>query len=280
MRICAIIPMFGFNDMTKKCVDVTLKHAGHEVEILVVDDGSPVPFEMEFGDRPIRWITLPENRGYTYATNQGILWAIHHNFDAVLLLNNDTEPEPDFLKYLVEALEADPEAGVAGSARIIYKDDKPFIENFGIDLISGYQAYTKEDLSREVVNVAWIPVCSALIPINVIHQVGLLDRRMKIYCSDNDFCIRAQQLGYKILLVPKSKVKHFHQTTTTSIKCYDQATLDQKVLLEKLSCHLQRQLLDTYPLSWPEKSWGKLEFFVYTKDKEPGHDKLNQLATA
>lgn len=269
--------MFGFGNMTKKCITHALKNAGVDISILVVDDGSLEPFH----DDRVTTLRLEKNSGYTNATNQGILWAMKAGYDYVLLLNNDTEGEPDFVKLLLDVIEKDPDVGVAGSTRIIYGEGgAAFIENFGIDLISGYQAYTKDDLGKEVVNVAWLPVCSALIPMSVIHQVGLLDRRMKIYCSDNDYCVRAQKLGYKIALVPKSKVKHFHQTTTTSIKCYDQATADQKVLLEKLCCHLERQLMDTYPLDWQVKSWGKLEFFVYTKSKEPGNDKLNQLTTA
>lgn len=282
MSICAIIPMFGFGYMTKRCIDYTLKNAGVNISILVVDDGSLEPFH----DDRITTLRLEKNSGYTNATNQGILWAMKAGYEYVLLLNNDTEPEPDFVKYLLEVAEREKDAGVIGSTRIIYGESgTSFIENFGIDLISGYQAYTKTDIEQEIVTVAWVPVCSSLIPMSVIHQVGLLDRRMKIYCSDNDFCVRVHQLGYKVLLVPKSKVKHFHQTTTASVKCFDQATADQRVLLEKLSCNLQKQLLDTYPLDWQAKTWGKLEFTVYTKDKAPAlgeeeNDKLNQLTTA
>ena len=266
MSICVICPMHGFGDMTKKCIDYTLKNAGVELDILVVDDGSPDPFS----DDRVSVLRLDKNVGFTGATNAGIMWALERKYEYVLFLNNDTEPEPDFAKLLLEALEKDPEIGIAGSARIIYGEkEQAFIENFGIDLVSGYQAYTKEDLDKPIVYVAWLPICSALMSTETIRYVGLLDKRMRIYCSDNDYCIRAQQLGYRIALVPKSKIKHFHQHTTRFLKTWDDATKDQKVLLEKLSCQLQIKLLDTYPLSWSDKSWGKLEFFVYTKDKEP-----------
>lgn len=269
--------MYGFADITKKCIDYTIKNAGGELDILVVDDGSPEPF---IDDR-VHVLRLEENSGYTNATNKGIIWAMKQNYDYVLLLNNDTEPEPDFVKYLLEALHKEPNLGIVGSARIIYDDKgKGLIENFGIDLISGYQAYSNTDLDKEIIHVAWLPVCSALIPMDVIRQVGLLDKRMKIYCSDNDYCIRAQQLGYTVGLVPKSKVKHFHQTTTRSIGCYDQAAKDQIILLDKLSCRLQRQLLELHPISWNENSWGKLEFTAYTKEKECTLGQLNQFAAA
>jgi len=283
MSICVIIPMHGFAEMTRKCIDYTIKNAGIQHTILVVDDGSPEPFH----DDRVNTIRLEKNLGFTGATNAGILWAMDRKYDYVLLLNNDTEPEPDFMRFLLEALFKDSEIGVAGSTRIIYdKEGDPLIENFGVDLISGYQAYTKDALDKDRVYVAWLPVCSALIPMEVIKYVGLLDKRMKTYCSDNDFCMRAQALGYRIALVPDSKIKHFHQTTTKHLKLYNQATLDQRVLLEKLSCSLQRQLLETYPICWSEKTWGKLIFSVYKKEKDPvllgkeEDDKLNQPVAA
>jgi len=277
MSICVIIPMYGFGDMTKKCIDYTIKNAGVEHDILIVDDGSPEPFV----DNRVVTLRLEKNLGFTGATNAGIIWALDHKYDSVLLLNNDTEPEPDFLKYLLEALQKDPEIGIAGSARVIYDENiKAYIENFGVDLISGYQAYTREDLGKEIVYVAWIPVCSALIPMEIIRYVGLLDRRMKTFCSDNDYCIRVQQLGYRIALVPQSKVKHFHMHTVKHMKL--DGSKDQLVLLGKLSCALQKELLEHYPLDWNQQTWGKLEFTTYHKDRNPYEEnaKLNQLATA
>jgi len=268
MKICAIVPMCGFPEMTKKCIDYTFKNAGVDCEILVVDDGSPEPFQ----DARVSVLRLEKNSGFTNATNQGILWC-KDRFDYVLLLNNDTEPEPDFIKYLLEALEKDSEIGIAGSSRIIYQEGgKPLIENFGVDLISGYQAYTTTDLDKEIVYVAWLPVCSALIPMEIIRYVGLLDKNMKTFCSDNDYCIRVQQLGYRIALVPKSKVKHFHMHTVKHMKI--EGSQDQLVLLGKLACRLQTQLLETYPLDYEQNTWGKLDFTIHTNGK------LNQSATA
>ena len=262
MKICAVIPMYGFGDMTKKCIDYTIKNAGVEHDILVVDDGSPEPFQ----DNRVFIKRLDKNLGFTGATNAGILWVLEGKYDYVLLLNNDTEPEPDFLKYLLETIEKDPEIGIAGSTRIIYDaHEEPLLEHFGVDLISGYQAYTKEDLDKEIVYVAWLPVCSALIPTEVIQYVGLLDRRMKTFCSDNDYCVRIQQLGYRIALVPKSKVKHFHMHTVKHMKL--DGSQDQLVLLGKLACRLQTQLLETYPLDYEQNTWGKLDFTIHTNGK-------------
>jgi len=285
MSICVIIPMYGLPDVTKNCIDYTIKNAGVEHDILVVDDCSPQPFQ----DDRVFIKRLEKNVGFTGATNAGIIWALEHKYDYVLLLNNDTEPEPDFMKILLDILQKNPEIGIAGSTRIIINDKGvPWIENFGIDLVMGYQAYTEKDLTEEIVYVVWIPTCSALIPTEVIRYVGLLDKRMRTYCSDNDYCVRMHQLGYNVVLIPKSKIKHFHQTTTKTLDYrYQDAERDQLILIEKLSCNIQKQMLETYPLDWDRRTWGKLEFTIYTKDKNPefsdavieDNDKISQPTT-
>jgi hypothetical protein len=229
-----------------------------------------------------------ENAPYITA-KLALLWAMERKFDYVFLLNNDTEPQPDFLKILLEAIQSEPDIGIAGSTREILNDKGvPWIENFGIDLITGFHGYTEKDIPDGILYVVWMSLCSVLIPMEVIQQIGLLDRRMRMYCSDNDYCMRAHQFGYKVVLLPKSKVKHFHQRTTKTVGCYADAEKDQEILIGKLSCQLQKEILDVYPLDWKEKVWGKLEFSIYKKDKNPEFtdavikdvdDKISQPAT-
>ena len=43
-RVCVIIPMYNFGDMTRDCVKSVEENAGIEHTILVVDDGSDKPY--------------------------------------------------------------------------------------------------------------------------------------------------------------------------------------------------------------------------------------------
>ena len=81
---------------------------------------------------------------------------------------------------------------------------------------------------------------------------------MKNHCSDNDFCIRAGVLGYKVIFVPASEVFHDHQTTTNSLNL--QATEDQSVLLQKIRCDYQRMVLESYKLDADSDVWHELIF--------------------
>ena len=63
MNIVVVIPMFGKEEYTNKCVEaVTANYGtGDPIEILVVDDGSPTPYVNE----KVNVIRLEENSGFT-----------------------------------------------------------------------------------------------------------------------------------------------------------------------------------------------------------------------
>ena len=259
-KICVVIPMFGFGEYTKKCIGLTIENAGVGVDIVVVDDCSEVPFE----DSRVKVIRLEKNIGFTGATNAGIEYAWNH-YDYVHLLNNDTEPRPDFIKSLLDILDKYEDIGVACSVRETTYNGIASFFNYPIDCLSGYCMFTYEDLEDEFCLCPWIPLCSALIRTEVIKQTGLLDRRMLNHCSDNDFCIRAGQMGYKVVLVPKSKVYHYHEITTRNLGL--DASIDQQLLIQKVRCDFMKNVLETYPLDGNEK---KMYELVFREKVSPG----------
>lgn len=258
-KICVIIPMFGKAELTKRCIQFVRENAGVDHHILVVDDGSPEPFYDPYTET----LRLEKNTGFTNAVNQGILHCGDY-FDYIHLLNNDTEPQKDFLKILYEAMEAQPVIGIAASARILDTDSPHKIELYGVDLIRGYQQCTNGNVPNDIFYTHWVPLCSALLRHEMIRYIGLLDRRMKIWCSDNDYCIRANFNGYNVALLMKSKVKHIHAATTKTVKTITPED-DQRVLIEKMAGMQYADLMKRLPLDAEQNTWGKIEFTVYQK---------------
>ena len=276
-KICVVIPMYNFPELTDKCIDLVRSNSGVPVDILVVDDCSDTHYQyhnnfLSGGYRPFI-NRLKKNSGYTNATNQGIIQCLDKGYDYVHLLNNDTEPEPDFIKILLETFDKDPSIGIACSARKERKGNNQHIENYPIDLLAGWQLVSQHDMPEDYYYAAWIPLCSALIKRETILYTGLLDKRMRNHCSDNDFCVRAGVLGYKTVLVPKSKVFHIHEVTTTSVGA--NAAVDQNVLMTKIRCDYMTHLLKQYPLTGDTKVMGKLEFSIEQKE---GNNGSNQRA--
>jgi GT2 family glycosyltransferase len=252
--------MYGKEELTNKCVKMVAENygTGEVIEILVVDDGSEKPYENNL----VNVLRLDENKGFTNAVNQGILWC-RDRFDYIHLLNNDTEPQPNFLKELVDVMEANPVIGIAGSIRILETDTPHKIELYGADLIRGYQQMCADASGLpDIIYTHWIPLCSALIRMETIRYIGLLDRRMKIWCSDNDYCIRSNFGGYNVALVPKSVVKHIHQATTNTVQSKYSVEADQRVLIEKMAGMQYAELMKQLPLDAEQKTYGKITFEV------------------
>ncbi len=244
--------MYNFGEFTTKCIDLTLKNAGVPVDIVVVDDGSDIPFE----DDRVR-VICQENKGFTDAVNAGILYA-WDKYKYVHLLNNDTEPYPNFISELVAVLDKHSDIGIAGSTREVILDGKRVIFNFIQDILTGNTTYSYKDLTDEFYNCAWISFCSVLIKTAVLRQVGLLDHRMVNHCSDNDYCIRAGIMGYKTVFVSKSKVFHYCETTTKSLNI--DSTHDQKMFMPKIRCDYMKDILAIYPLDSSTGLKGKITF--------------------
>ncbi len=259
-KVCVVIPMYGKPELTNNCIDFCRANAGIEHDILVVDDGSPEPYKHP----GVNVLRLEKNQGFTGATNAGILWC-SDRYDYIHLLNNDTEGQPDFLKVLVDVLEQNEAIGIAASSRIVDKDGKKVFELTAIDLVSGYQTYVEsiKDLP-ELIHTYWVPLCSAMVRHSVIREIGLLDKHMRTWCSDNDYCIRANFAGYNTTLVAKSMVTHIHQATTgkaSGVKVRE----DQEVLMKKIMNIDYAVLMDKLPLDHGSQTWGRPSFETYVK---------------
>lgn len=266
MSVLVVIPMFGKGDYTKNCITGVIKNSGMLVDILIVDDGSPEPFVAveEYLDMNVTVLRLKDNVGFTGASNAGILWAQKKNYNYVHLLNNDTEPHKDFIKKLYDVMEADKNVAIASSVRLYPKDNSYLVELYGVDLIRGFQQVIELPLLKdEVIECNWVPLCSSLIRMDVIREIGILDKQMRTHSSDLDYCLRVKMAHHKIVISTESRVIHFHEVTTKEHGITPER--DQRVLLEKLAGLGYAQFMKELPLDAESKTYGKLDFTVYKK---------------
>jgi GT2 family glycosyltransferase len=258
--------MFGKEEYTNKCIELTVKNAGVPIDVLVVDDGSEKRFSYGYlnpNNHKVSVLRIDKNSGFTNAINQGLLWASRFGYDYVHMLNNDTEPRPNFIKVLFDEMQKDPNIGLASSVRLHPNGEDYTAELFGIDLIRGYQCVTKfSELKgqNEVIECNWVPTCSGLIRVDTVRELGLFDKRMRNHSSDLDYCLRIKMAGYRIVVMRESIVVHHHEVTTKEHKINPEH--DQRVLLEKLAGIYYAQFMKVMPLDAQSKTYGQLEFRV------------------
>ena len=193
----------GLED-TKACIESILK-SSIECSIVVIDnaskedDGSKIN---QFNSN-ITVIRNSDNLGFAGANNVGILWALEHDFEYILLLNNDTVVDRDMIRLLLEETN---EETVAVPAMYYFSAPKELWYGGGkINRYTGNCEHLNLDHKQQV---SFATGCCMLLSREVINKAGLLDERYFMYCEDLDYSIRLAKKHIKILYIPEAKLYH------------------------------------------------------------------------
>ena len=188
--------------------------------ILVVDNGSSGDLggEIAVVHPDVEVLRLPENRGVAAGRNAGLERLLEDaGLRYVLLLDDDAELPPDALAHLRAALDADPQAGIAGPL-IVSRDAPDRVWGGAGRLVFREVAAVRGagfvPAGTAPVVVDYVSGCCALIDRRVLDRVGLLDPRYFMVYQDTDFCLRAASAGWRTLLVPLVRVRHHGSAST------------------------------------------------------------------
>ncbi len=206
-------------DDTVECLESLQKINYFNYKIILVDngsrDGSIQKLQERFGnEEKIKIIANSENLGFAGGNNVGIEYAMKKEADYVLLINNDTTVNKNFLTELVNAAEKNKQAGVLGSKIYYYSDPKRIWFAGGkINklLTKGtHIGYDEIDNGQrdEIKKYDYLTGCCLLIKKEVIKKIGVLADDYFLYYEDTDFCLRVKKAGYNCLYVPASKIYH------------------------------------------------------------------------
>lgn len=207
-----VIPNWNGARWLRGCLEAVRRQTYQPREVVVVDgasvDESVAIVEREFPE--VLLLRLAENRGFAGNVNAGIRQA---QGGIIALLNNDAEPDPDWLAQLVDRLLADPQLGMCASKMVLY--DRPEVINsagdfFGLDGLPGNRGVWEKDEGQydreELVFGACAGAAAYRRP--MLDEIGLLDEAFFAYCEDVDLNFRAQLRGWRCLYVPTARVRH------------------------------------------------------------------------
>ena len=160
-------------------------------------------------------ITNDRNYGFAEGNNIGIRYSLQTlNADYVLLLNNDTIVDKNFLGEMVDLGVTDENIGIIGP-KIYYYDDPDTIWCIGgkIDwkLARGLHVGTNEvdiDQYNKTEEFDYVSGSAFLIKQEVLDKVGLMDNKFFLYFEESDLALRASKKGYKSVYAPEAKIWH------------------------------------------------------------------------
>ena len=216
--VSIIIPVHGHEGMTRACVVSTLEtiDLAQQVEIIVVDDCSPVPTDLTgINDQRVRVLRTPENLRFAGACNFG---AAHASGRYVLFLNNDTKPHHGWLLAMIAVAESDPMIAVVG-ARLLYRDGTVQHAGVGFSQRDGvprhvYRGFpgdhrvVQRDRDFQAVTAACI-----LIRADAFHKANGFDTLFNNGYEDIDLCLRIGETGLRTRYCGTAVVEHFESVS-------------------------------------------------------------------
>lgn len=213
----------GWED-TLECLRSLEKIDYPNFETILIDNASsskPPKIADQFPRLNIEQIFNRNNIGFAGGNNEGVTRVmLQKKAEYLLLLNNDTTVEPDFLTKLVEAAQKNEKAGILGPKIYFYNEPKKIwsaggkISHFFTkgELIG----YKEEDEGQydEKKPVDYISGTCLLIRSEVVREIGLISEDYFLYYEDNDWCLRAKKAGFESIYVPESKIYHKQSKAT------------------------------------------------------------------
>lgn len=207
----------GLKD-TIECLDSLQKITYPNYEVMVVDNGSKGNeagiLRKKYRDY-IKLIANKDNLGFAGGNNQAIKQIIREGqSDYVLLLNNDTIVDKEFLSELVKVAESDSNIAMVGP-KIYYYDHRDVLQTAGarINWWTGFPPLigtNERDVGQydNIKEVDYVSGCALLVKKEVIAETGMLDKNYFMYYEETDWCARVKKAGYLIKYVPKAKIWH------------------------------------------------------------------------
>ena len=184
---------------------------GEPAHIIVVDNGSTDGSREIVQDKfpQVELICLEKNYGFCRAVNVGIA---ESKTTYVILLNNDTEIQPGFVRALEQPLERHPEV-FSGSAQMRCMHDPKLIDDAGdyYCALGWAFAYGKDKPVGDYRHKRRIfAACggAAVYRRKVFDEIGYMDENHFAYLEDIDLGYRARIHGYNNLYIPRAIVCH------------------------------------------------------------------------
>jgi GT2 family glycosyltransferase len=203
------------NNLSKlrRCLDA-LAAQTLPAAVCVIDDDStdstPRAIPAEYPH--VRYLRLAANEGFSRANNHGIRST---QAPWVVLLNNDTVPEPDFLERLLAARDRDGARAVAACLRRMDGS----VDSLGIrvdqSLIAsdiGHGADYETAVARAVTPLA--PCAGAgLYETALLRELGGFDEAMWAYLEDVELGVRMALAGVRCAAAPDAVAWHDHSAS-------------------------------------------------------------------
>jgi GT2 family glycosyltransferase/glycosyltransferase involved in cell wall biosynthesis len=212
-RVSVVILCYNNLALSKRCIDSILSVSDYPaLEVVIVDNASTdgsADYLRELGrEHPeIKLVLNDKNLGYAAGNNAGLEVATG---DYIVLLNNDTEVTPGWVRTLLRHFRRDPQIGLLGpvtnnignEARI----ELDYPDSEGMRAAAARHTLSHMGRSRAMSTLAFFCV---MLPRRVLDACGLLCEDYGLgWFEDDDYCRRVQSHGFRLALAEDVFIHH------------------------------------------------------------------------
>jgi GT2 family glycosyltransferase len=240
--VSAVVVAYGDAPWLASCVDALLASAGVEVEVIVLDNGSPAVAAV--AERTgVEVVRPPRNLGFAGGCNEGVAKS---RGEVVALINPDAIVEPDALARLAEVAVL---PGVGISTASLRLAQTPTLLNSGGNEVHflgfGWAGcFGQPATSREAGPVTAASGAAMALRRESWDRLGGFDERYFMYHEDAELSLRAWQLGLEVRYVPGAVVHHHYDFDRHALK---HGLLERNRLVLLLTLYERRTLLLLLP---------------------------------
>lgn len=268
--VTILVPNFNGRSHLPICLESLRRQWFRTFETILVDDGSTdgsAEWVRQHYPR-VRVLALPENRGLAAAINRGLHLV---STDDVVLLNNDTEADPEWLGALVEAAAEHPEVA-SFSSKLRLFDRRGVLHSagdlYGVDGLPRNRGAWEEDRGQYDDELEIFGACGAAAYYRkaLLEQLsdgpGPFDERLFMYLEDVDLAWRSQMRGHRCRFVPEAIV--YHRVSATgggTLASYYAARNTLLVLMKDMPGPLLRRHMGKIVRAQMNTAWGALAHF-------------------
>ena len=186
-------------------------------DVILIDNSDEVDIINDISKNIINLqnlVQVNENKGIAFAQNIGLKKAIELNYKYVLLLDDDSIPQQNFIYNIIKNYkellnQPDLIIGSLSARPLVINNNKVIdLSNTKIDQRNKFTVYNLMNSS------------GTLIPTDVLKNVGLMDEDLFIDLVDFDWCFRATSKNYKHFLCRDIYFKHSLGESTKSFFGY------------------------------------------------------------
>jgi GT2 family glycosyltransferase len=248
--ISIVIPNYNGKHHLKDCFDSLIAQTYKDFEIILVDNNSKdgsIEFTMQNYPQ-VMILPMRYNTGFAKAVNEGIK---HATGEYVLLLNNDTECEKNFLNEMLKGFKTEDIGCVACKMINFYDRTKiddagDFIKAKGSPYARGYSETDAKQYDKEEY-IFGACAGAAIYKKEIFQTVGYFDEDFFAYYEDVDFSFRMQLEGYKCLYNPKAICYHKRGATSSSTSGFQTMLCEKNLVALRIKNYPTSLLIKWFP---------------------------------